>query len=192
MKKITYAAPALLAAVALVAAGCGGASKSTGATTGAAAGTTTTGASQVLPVQTNPITNASTSPGLKIASVLVENNVDSVTKKAAPDHLEIKLANTGQPALSGLEVYYEFTDSTTGDHEGYYAKLGGLSIAPGATQTVQFDGTGAPGHYPDNPYSLYNTSKNALDVKVTVSADGVAVQTKSLKKDAGGAENPGE
>lgn len=192
MRKTTYALSALIAAITLVAAGCGGASKSTGTSTGGAAATTTNSGSQVLPVQTNPIKNASTAPGLKIASVLVENNVDPATKKAVADHLEIQLANTGRTALNGIEVYYEFTDVKTGDHEGYYAKLGGLSITPGAKQSVQFDGTGAPGHYPDDPYSLYNTSKNALDVKVTVSADGVAVQTKSLKKDAGGAENPGE
>lgn len=178
---------ALLATVALVAAGCGGGSSSTGA-----GSTTTKGTSQVLPVQANPIHNTSTTPGLQIDSVLVENNVDPATKKAAADHLEIQLANTGKLPLSGLEVYYEFTDATTGDHEGYYRKLDALSIGPGATSTVHFDNTGAPGHYPDNAYSLYHTSKNALDVKVTVSAQGAAVQTKSQKKDAGGAENPGE
>jgi hypothetical protein len=187
--KTTHTLSALLATVALVAAGCGGSSNSTGSGAGT---TTTTGAAQVLPVQTNPIHNASTAPGLRIDSVLVENNVDPATKKAAADHLEIQLENTGQKALSGLEVYYEFVDPKTGDHEGYDQKLGSLSIAPGAKLTVHFDDTGAPNHFADNPYSLYHTSKNALQVKVTVSADGAAVQTKSLKKDAGGAENPGE
>lgn len=183
--KTTLTLPALLATVGLVIAGCGG--PSSGPTASPPKST-----AQVLPVQANPIHNAATAPGLRIASVLVENNVDPATKKAAADHLEIKLQNTGTTPLSGIEVYYEFTDAKTADHEGYDAKLGSLSIAPGATQTVHFDGTGATDHYADNLYSLYNTSKNALDVKVTVSAQGAAVQTKSVKKDAGGAENPGE
>jgi hypothetical protein len=190
--KTTHTLSALLATVALVAAGCGGSSNSTGSSTTGTTMTNTGAASPVLPVQTNPIQNTSTAPGLRIVSVLVENNVDPATKKATDDHLEIKLENTGPKALTGLEVYYELTDPSTGAHEGYYRKLDGLAIAPGATQTVHFDSKSGPGHYPDNKYSLYNTSKNALQVKVTVSAAGVAVQTKNLKKDAGGAENPGE
>lgn len=186
---ITRTLTALLATVALVVAGCGGDSSTS---TGAVSTTTTKGTSQVLPVKANPIHNTSTASGLHIDSVLVENNVDRATNNDVADHLEIELANTGKNPLRRLEVYYEFTDATAGDHEGYYRKLDGLSIAPGAKLTVHFDDTGGRGHYPDNAYSLYHSSKNALDVKVTVSAQGAAVQTKSLKKDAGGAENPGE
>ena len=43
-----------------------------------------------------------------------------------------------------------------------------------------------------NKFSLYYTSKAALDVSVTVSATDAAVQTVTVKKDPGGAENPGE
>jgi len=43
-----------------------------------------------------------------------------------------------------------------------------------------------------NKYSLFSTSKNALDVEVVVSTIGAAVQTTTLKKDAGRAENPFE
>ena len=46
--------------------------------------------------------------------------------------------------------------------------------------------------FPDNKFSLYNSSKNALDVTVEVSAKGVAVANSSVKKDAGGPENPDE
>lgn len=185
--KPTQTLSALLATIALVAAGCGG-----GSSSDTSAGSTTKNASQVLPAQANPIHNASRAPGLRIDSVLVENNVDPATKKDAADHLEIQLEDTGDRPLQGLEIYYEFTDRKTGDHEGYHTKLDGLSIAPGTKSTVHFDDTGAPGHYPDNAYSLYHSSTNALDVKVTVSAKGAAVQTKSVKKDPGGDENPGE
>jgi hypothetical protein len=177
---------ALLASVALVAAGCGD-SKS-----GSDGGSNAQSTSQVLPVPTNPIDNASKAPGLRIDSVLVENNVDPATNKDAPDHLEILLENTGKSPLQGFEVYYEIADPKTGDHEGYYTKLTGFSVAPGEKRAVHFDSTGAPDHFPDNEFSLYHSSKNALDVNVTVSAQGAAVQTASVKKDPGGDENPDE
>jgi hypothetical protein len=55
---------------------------------------------------------------------------------------------------------------------------------------AHFDNTGATDHFPVNKYSLYATSVNALDVEVIVSADGAAVQTATIQKDAGGAETP--
>jgi hypothetical protein len=176
---------AALATVALVAAGCGGGSSSDTGSNGK-------NASRVLPVKANPIHNPSRAPGLRIDSVLVENNVDPATRMDAADHLEIHLRNTGKRPLRGLEVYYEITDLTTGDHEGYYGKLGALSIPTHAARTIHFDDSGAPGHYPDNPYSLYHSSKHALAFKVTVSAQGAAAQTANVKKDPGGEENPGE
>jgi hypothetical protein len=174
----------VLATLAIVTAGCGGGSSSSN--------DNSSGAAQVLPVQANPIHNAAKGAGLRIDSVLVENNVDPATHKDAPDHLEIQLENTAKHSLRGIEVFYEITDPTTGDHEGYYRRLGALSIAPGSKRTVHFDDTGAPYHYPDNPYSLYHSSKDALKVRVTVSARGVGVQSATVKKDAGGDENPDE
>jgi hypothetical protein len=151
------------------------------------------GVAQVLPVTTNPISNSSTAQTLKITSVLVENNVDPVTGKAAEDHLEITLTNTGPTELSGFEVYTTYTDPTDKISESYYTALPAtFTIAPGANRVAHFDATGATDHFPVNKYSLFSTSRNALDVEVVVSANGAAVQTTTLKKDAGGAENPSE
>lgn len=168
--------------------------------TGAAQSTTTTAAAtsgsssqQVLPVTSNPIDNSSTAQTLQIDKVLVENNVDPITNKAADDHLELTLTNTGDTELGGFEVYTTYTDPTAKLSESYYTKLpASFTIAPGATRVAHFDNLGELDHFAVNDYSLYATSKNALDVEVVVSADGAAVQTATVKKDPGGAENPAE
>lgn len=184
----------VIIAVGIALAGCGPASP-----TGSATGGNMTGgsgaapAAPVLPVADNPIANHSTVQSLAIDSLLVENNVDPTSGKAAADHLEIALRNSGSTALSTFEVFYSFSDPTAKVVENYYAKLpDSFTIPAGGTSVVHFDDTGAPGHFPVNKYSLYYTSKNALDVSVTVSATGAAVQTATLTKDPGGAENPGE
>ena len=183
-------------ALALTACGGGGSSGAAPAASGGASTSATrsdAGSSQVLPVKENPIANTATAPGLTVTSVLVENNEDPATKKAVDDHLEIALQNTAAAALSGFEVYYTFTDVKTKASEGYYAKLGPeFTIPAGSSRTVNFDQTGLPDHYPDNKFSLYNSSKNALDVTVEISAEGVAVAKASVMKDAGGPENPDE
>lgn len=188
-----------LAAVTLVAgvglAACS-ASSSSSTTTSTGNGTPTTasdsssGTSQVLPVQDNPIVNTSTVQALTIDSVLVENNVDAAGK-AADDHLEIALTNTGPKDLTGVEVFYTFTDPTANLTESYYAKLPDtFSIPAGSSRVVHFDNSGATDRFPTNQFSLYATSVNELTVEVTVSAPDAAVQTATLKKDAGGAETP--
>lgn len=193
---------AVVAAGGIALGACGGSSStgSAGSTStprqsaGGATKTTkpATGTSQVLPVTTNPIANTSTVQGLKIPSVIVENNVGS-NKKTVSDHLEIALQNTGASPLSGFEVFYTFTDSTTKITESYYAKLpASFTIPAGGMRAVHFDDTGAPDHFPVNKYSLYSTSKNALKVSVEVSATDAAVQTVTVKKDAGGQENAAE
>ncbi len=146
----------------------------------------------VLPVTANPISNDATEPGLTIEQVLVENNVNPATNKDAPDHLEIALRNESQQELSGFEVYYEITDLTTGAKEGYYSKLEGFTIPAGGTRVVHFDNSGEEDHFPVNEFSLYHLSMSELQVDVMVSAAGVAPQTASVKKDAGGDENPDE
>jgi hypothetical protein len=174
----------------LLLAGC-----SSGTTTPAStsAGSQTSASAQVLPVAEDPITNSSTEPGLTISSVLVENNVNPDTNKDAADHLEIALENALTTPLSGVEVFYTIDDPTTGESESYYTDLGpDFSIPAGGERTVHFDDTGAPDHYPVNAYSLYATSTDALTITVEVSAGGVAVQTATVNKDAGGAENPDE
>ena len=188
--RMRLGAVALVAGVALAA--CGG-SSSTKPVTGATPTTTANGApgnSEVLPVKDNPITNTSTTQALRIDSVLVENNVDA-KGKATDDHLEIALTNTGSTVLTGVEVFYTFTDPTANLSESYYTKLpDAFSIPAGASRVVHFDNTGAPDHFPSNDFSLYKTSVNKLDVEIIVSAQGAAVQTVKLAKDAGGAETP--
>ena len=184
-----------LAAVALVAGiGLAGCSSSSPSSNGATATTAVAGAtSQVLPVKTNPINNTSTVKALEISSVLVENNVDPKTKKATDDHLEVALRNTGTTDLTGVEVFYSFTDTKTNDTESYYLKLPSTFIIPANGQRIaHFDNTGATDHFPVNKYSLYSTSKNPQKVTVVVSAKGAAIATKTVKKDAGGAEVAGE
>ena len=182
-----------------VASGCGGggtpsasstpASTTTTPTTTAPAATTPSGGTaQVLPVAANPISNNSAAAGLTISKVLVENNVAADTGKAVGDHLEIALKNTSTKPLDQIAIYYKITDKAKATSEGYYTKLDGVTIAPGATRVVHFDSTGASDHYPVDKYSLYYTDKNALVVDVTASSPNVKVATFSVKKGAGGAE----
>ena len=192
--------PFALVAIAITAGGvlaaCGGGTSATTATNGAgstAAAPTDTGsaagAGVVLPVDTNPISNTATADGLRIDSVLVENNVDPATGATADDHLEIALSNTTNVELSGFEIFYTFTDPATGVTENYYLKLpADFTIPAGGTRTAHFDDSGLPDHFPVNKFSLYYTDTNALDVTVTVSALDVKPQTTSITKDAGGAE----
>ncbi len=178
------------AALAIAVAGTVGACSSTPTPSSSAATSPNGGASaQVLPVGDNPITNTSTASGLAIDSVLVENNTDPTTNKATNDHLEIALTNTTAAPLTGIEIFTTFTDPTTNTTENYYLALPStFTIEPGASRTAHFDNTGAPDHFPVNDYGIYAASPNALDVTVTVSANGVAVQTATAHKDAGGSE----
>ncbi len=179
-------------AAGLALAGCGSSSTPAGTANSPSTTATAGSADQVLPVTINPIANTATAGTLKITSVLVENNIDAAGQ-TVDDHLEIELKNTGSTDLANVEVFYTFTDPTTQTSESYYAQLPDTFTVPaGGTRVAHFDDTGAPDHFPVNKYSLYYTSTNALDVEVIVSADGAAVQTTTLQKDAGGAENPGE
>lgn len=189
MKKILMLAAVGLTAAAV--AGCGGGSSPGAAgSTATPSATTTSQASgaAVLPVAKNPIVNTSTTPGLTVTKVLVENNVDPATGKAVGDHLEIALKNSSAKPVDQVAVYYAISDAKTGASEGYYAKLTGVTIDPGATRVINFDEKVAVDHYPVNKYSLYYTDKNALVIDVTASAPGFKPATFSVKKDAGGAE----
>ncbi|MDE0805070.1 MAG: hypothetical protein OSA99_17320 [Acidimicrobiales bacterium] len=189
------AALALAGGLGLAACGGGGSSAPTAATDTTTTNPTTDApsadsAGQVLPVTSNPITNTATDKTLTIDSVLVENNVDT-SGAAADDHLEIAVSNTGSTDLTAVEVYYTITDPTTSTSESYYTDLGAdFTVPAGGSRTIHFDNTGATDHFPANQYSLYYTSTNQLDVEVEVSAQGAAVQTATVNKDAGGAEVP--
>jgi len=182
------AAIAVTGAAGLLVVGCGGAKSASGTSATKAASSSASTAIQVLPVPSNPISNSSTAAGLTITKVLVENNVSPSTGKAVDDHLEIALKNTSATTLTNIEVYYKITDPSKHASEGYYTKLTGFDIKPGATRTAHFDNTGAPDHFPDNKYSLYRTDKNALVVDVMASSPAVKPATFTVHKDAGGAE----
>lgn len=155
---------------------------------GTTARTADAGSTPVLPVNDNPIDNASTIQDMSIVSVLVENNVDEAGN-AATDHLEISLANTGTTELAAFEVFYTFSDPATNITESYYARLPDtFTIPAGERRVAHFDNTGATDHFPVSNFSLYYTDANALDVTVTVSAFEAAVQTTTVQKDAGGPE----
>jgi len=182
--------PALAAAGILIGAAtlsaCGNSSPA--GPVGPVTGDAPTAGTPVLPTTKNPISNTSTADTLRINSVLVENNVDA-SGAAATDHLEVALSNTGASPLTRFEVYYTFEDPKTHDSEGYYAKLPAGFVIPAKGQRVaHFDDTSAPDHFPVNEFSLYSTDTNALNVTVTVSAADAAIQTVTVKKDAGGPE----
>lgn len=134
------------------------------------------------------ITNTSTQPGLTITTALVENNVDPVTTKPVNDHLELTVRNGAATAMSGFEIFYTVTDTTTKQQESYDKVLTGFTLAAGETKTINLDNQAGPGHYGINANGLYYKSTNALDFSVKLSAQGFAPQTQAVSKAAGGAE----
>lgn len=144
----------------------------------------------VLPVASNPISNTSTAPGLSIASAAVEDLVDPATGKAMDDRLQVTLANSTSSPLTNVEIYYQMTDVTTQQSEGYYTALAGVTIPAQGETTVYFDNGTEPGHFPENMFSLYRTSTNQVDFAIQASADGVQVANATASKGAGTGEQP--
>lgn len=128
------------------------------------------------------------SEGFTIKDVLVENNYDEAAKKDAPDHLEIILENLAGSDMSNFEIYYTITDLKTNQEQSYIIPLQGFILKAHGTTSVHIDTLQKPDHFRANPNNLYYTSMNAMQVAVTVSAEGYQAQTKTVKKDAGGAE----
>lgn len=143
---------------------------------------------QVLPVSNNPIQNSSQQAGLVIMSAAVEDNADPVTKQAISDRLQISIQNTSSQTMSNLEIYYQMKDVKTGQTEAYHQVLNGLQLAPNETKTIYFDNEAGAGHYPENKYSLYRSSKNEVDFTIQVSALGFKPTTGTAKKAAGTGE----
>jgi len=135
----------------------------------------------------NPITETGADVGFKIDNILVENNVDAAGK-IAPDHLELKVTNTGAADLSDFDIYYTMKDLVTNDVQAYYRTLPGFTLKAGETKALHLDNSGQPGHFNVNPNSMYVTSQNERMVDVILHAKGFAPQTAQVKKDAGGAE----
>jgi hypothetical protein len=195
MKPRNVLAALAIGTAVVLASGCGGSKTAANPTTPAtstspAATTAPPTSTSVLPVAKNPISNTTKPAGLAITKVLVENNVSPATNQVVADHLEISLKNTSAKPLSQIEVYYKITDPKKTVSEGYYTKLDGFTIAPGASRVAHFDQTAGKDHYPVNKYSLYYTDKNALVVDVMAGAPGVQPVTSTVKKDAGGPEDP--
>jgi len=160
-------------------------------TTGSAPPATTAPASgSVLPVASNPINNTATAPGLSIPQAAVEDLVDPATGKAIADRLQVTLANSTDTPLTKVEIYYQMTDVTTQQSEGYFMALDGVTIPARGETTVYFDNGTDPGHFPENTFSLYRTSANQVDFTIQASADGFQVATATASKGAGTGEQP--
>jgi len=136
----------------------------------------------------DPINNNSTIEGFIITSVLVENNIDPVTNKAADDHLEIELKNTSGNELKGFEVYYTVKDNDTNIIEAYYVRLPDFILKRGETKSINFDNKDGDGHYSVNINSTYFTTASAKVFEVTVSTDGYKPVSGKVNKDPGGEE----
>ena len=143
----------------------------------------------ILPVASgNPITNTATVPGFVIVSAIVENNTDPITKIITNDHLEVTLKNIATKDVTQFETYYSVKDLVTHVSDAYYTKLTGFILKAGESRTFHFDNTGKVDHYRENNYSVYRTSKNAMQFDVTVSAPNYKVQSITIRKDKGGTE----
>lgn len=190
MKKTSLVA--IAAALALAGGALAGCTSNSpqGSSTPASSGVATAGG--VLPVSTNPISNTSNAPGLSITYAAVEDNIDPQTSSPISDRLELTVQNSTSTDLTHVEIYYTMTDTTTGATENYYANLTGLTLPAGKATTIYFDNTGQPGHYPENPFSLYRSSTNQVDFQIEVSADGVQPATATATKSVGTGEVAGE
>jgi hypothetical protein len=135
----------------------------------------------------NPIAQTGKPNGFTFTAK-VEDNFDPDTKQDVSDHLELEVKNTSGGSLKGLAVYYTLKDDVTGKVESYYKPLTDLAIDKGATLVVNFDDTGAPGHFRDNPNSIYRTSQNGKVFTVQLAAEGYVPVQIEFKKDKGGAE----
>jgi hypothetical protein len=186
--KIAIAAVAVAVAVAIgiIVVGQGGSAPATAPNAAASPGAG--GASAVLPVSTNPIVNASTTPGLTVVSAMAENNVDPATKKPIADRLQVTVKNSSASSLSGFEVFYTMTDATTKKSESYYVPLTGMTVAAGASATVFFDNQAGPNHFGENKFSLYRSSTNRVDFAIEVSAKGAALAHGTAVKGKGTGE----
>jgi len=143
----------------------------------------------VLPVTSNPITNTATAPGLSVDAVQLEDNVDA-SGAAIKDRMQVTIGNATALPVTDLEIYYTMTDTVTGATESYYQALTGLTIAPMSKATVDFDDGTEPGHYPQNQFSIYRSSTNAVDVTAEVSTPGLKPADGTGTKSANTGEVP--
>jgi len=139
----------------------------------------------------DPIKNSATTPGLKITSILVENNTDA-SGNPVSDHLEVTLQNLTDVPLSNLQAYYTITDAANGKKEGYYRSLTGFALPPKGSGTIHFDGQSGYGHFPVNMHGIYGTAMDKLNFTVEISVPGYAPVHGTATKAPGGAEVVGQ
>ncbi len=135
----------------------------------------------------NPIQEDSSTNGIKIDDIRVENNVNAAGKNTS-DHLELKVTNISTVSLSDFEVYYSIKDLKTGEIQAYYRTLPNFSLKPGETKKLHFDNSGEPGHYSINPNSMYFTSQNKRELVVSLHPKNFSILNIKVNKDAGGTE----
>ena len=135
----------------------------------------------------NKIQNSSTSAGLRIKDLTVENNVD-LSGKATSDHIELSIVNDTSTSMTNIDSYITMIDTKTGTKEGYNVPLANLTIAPHQTLRVHYNGGSGANHFALTNDSLYYKSANKMTISVEISAPGYAVQTQTVSKAAGGAE----
>ena len=135
----------------------------------------------------SPIQLGGSPASFHLGELLVENNVDPVAHKDAPDHLEIQLVNDGAKPLSGFTLYYTLADVDTGAQEAYIGRPE-VTVPAHGDARIHIDDSGLPAHLRANPNSIYATSQSAKTLSVTLQLPGEAPVRQTIKKDAGGAE----
>ena len=156
-----------------------------------ALGTSQTAEDVVPGLYPNQIKNTATAQGIKISSIIVENNT-GVAGTAVSDHLQFTIQNLTGKMLSNFEAYYTVTDVASGKIEGYYKQLTGFTLPPHGSGTVHFDGQSAPGHYGVNMHGVYGTTVDTLKFHVEVSTPNYAPVHADATKAPGGAEVVGQ
>ncbi len=165
----------------------GAAASSTNAVTG-----TSQTAEDIVPgLYPNQIKNTATAQGIKISSIMVENNTDAAGN-AVSDHLQLTVQNVTGKTLSNFEAYYTVTDMASGKKEGYYKQLTGFTLPPHGSSTVHFDGQSGPWHYGVNMHGVYGTTVDTLKFHVEVSTPNYAPVYADATKAPGGAEVVGQ
>ncbi|SOC21564.1 hypothetical protein SAMN05877831_1242 [Rhodobacter maris] len=135
----------------------------------------------------SPIVADGAAATYRIGETLVENNIDPVAHKDAPDHLEIQVFNDGPTDLTGYTLFYTFTDNDSGATEATILHPD-VTIPAGSEARIHIDEGTAPGHLRANPNSIYVTSMAGKHVTATLQADGMAAVTATVEKGPGGAE----
>lgn len=144
-------------------------------------------------IDTNPTNADNFTPSvwldwLKIKEILVENNIDPITKKTASDHLEIVLNNTSSKEIKDLNAYYKISDLSWSTVQSFIVPLTNFVLKSNSTENIHIDLKDWINHFKADPNNLYYLSKNPLKVEVTISSTWYKATSLSINKDAWWAE----